>query len=954
MWFQSDLLKMYRNQDVNGLVHALRRLIPTHLDKHNLDYYGDGYAAWLKRYRNPNVQRLLFATRALEAIGVSAVEPLEHLLRDRDKKVRAYAARLLGNLADPRSVEPLIKLLYDPDVSVQENVVEALCKIGGVATVKPLSAKLNEGAVSAGWSNSIEKIVDALRKIGTPAIQVLIADLGEYGREDNARWYTRLGSPRDNTIRTLKSIGSPAVEQLIIALSDSSESVRAGAAETLARIADARAVAPLLSALHDPSELVRVEIVSAISAITRRYDNSRSPSQKNVLEEFGIDVVETLLGVLEAPSTKERARVIEALGNLRDSRALEPLVNLHSDSDPDIRSHALEALGKIGGARAGESIVTALADSDSGVRKDAAITLANLGDARAVEPLLKQLAETSYDFDRRKIIELLGKLGDARAIEPLIQLLSDSDNVWAVVRDTLTQNPDSRVVESLIFALRDSNKHLREHAAQTLGLLKDPRAVEPLIVRLSDPDKDVRSASIDALGNIGDAGAVDALIQQLRDPDPEICNYTVMALGKIKNARAVEPLIELLYHPGKDTELWSILFALGEIGDSRATQPLIDLWNRHFPPSSKIIVRIGWGFVRTRVFEKIGGLIYDLDRNYKKRSALYGSLGFALGKIADPQAIEFVFSVFGDDNVSYFNGLSIIGTPVVQSFIDALGNPNAQVRAGAASVLADVADPNSVEKLLETMGDPDKNVRRWSAYALGEIGDPRAVKPLMVALTDTVSIVRIASAEALGEIADPRAVEGLVDALDDPDGDVRATAVDALARIGVPAIESLVHADSAPYFPERTGAQSALGKIGTPAVQWTSKYLGETQKKKSGAWWAVRTLAKVGTLSTESLISHLSQNWYVIDALGDLNDVRAVEPLIVLLQDSSPTTRSKAAGALGKIGDPRALSELECLVREDHTQLDSVSVTASATVSNVAQKAVNKIHQRMKISYPSP
>jgi hypothetical protein len=56
------------------------------------------------------------------------------------------------------------------------------------------------------------------------------------------------------------------------------------------------------------------------------------------------------------------------------------------------------------------------------------------------------------------------------------------------------------------------------------------------------------------------------------------------------------------------------------------------------------------------------------------------------------------------------------------------------------------------------------------------------------------------------------------------------------------------------------------------------------------------------------------------ELLGELRDVRAVEPLITALNEEDPTTRSTIIWALGEIGDGRAIAPLEQLfANEDHT-----------------------------------
>jgi tetratricopeptide (TPR) repeat protein len=73
---------------------------------------------------------------------------------------------------------------------------------------------------------------------------------------------------------------------------------------------------------------------------------------------------------------------------------------------------------------------------------------------------------------------------------------------------------DSRAVEPLIRALRDSDTIVGKSAADALGKIGDPRAVEPLIGALRDSAISVRESAVAALGTIGDP-AVEPLIKAL-------------------------------------------------------------------------------------------------------------------------------------------------------------------------------------------------------------------------------------------------------------------------------------------------------------------------------------------------------------------------------------------------------------------------------------------------------
>jgi HEAT repeat protein len=67
---------------------------------------------------------------AIEKMGIAAVGPLIEALHDKEGTVRKFAARLLGNLGDPRAIEPLGMALYDMHHEVGKAAAESLARFG--------------------------------------------------------------------------------------------------------------------------------------------------------------------------------------------------------------------------------------------------------------------------------------------------------------------------------------------------------------------------------------------------------------------------------------------------------------------------------------------------------------------------------------------------------------------------------------------------------------------------------------------------------------------------------------------------------------------------------------------------------------------------------------------------------------------------------------------------------
>ena len=150
--------------------------------------------------------------------------------------------------------------------------------------------------------------------------------------------------------------------------------------------------------------------------------------------------------------------------------------------------------------RSVESLILALKDGDTDVRKKAIEALGESKDSRAIEPLIAVLKDEKDTEVRTNAASILGELKDSRAVESLIITLKDNDpNVRRTAVTALGEIKDSRAVESLILALKDGHADVRSRATEVLGKLNDSRAVGPLIIALKDRDSRVRWNSAQAL-----------------------------------------------------------------------------------------------------------------------------------------------------------------------------------------------------------------------------------------------------------------------------------------------------------------------------------------------------------------------------------------------------------------------------------------------------------------------
>lgn len=197
-----------------------------------------------------------------------SIAKLIHDLQEGDDVIRSQAAFALGMLGEP-AVHPLTQLLNHPNSDVRMRVAWALGVIG--ADALPLLLELTE-------SSDLTLRVEAIRVLGV------------------------VGEAR-------------ALNQLMIALTDSDEQVAARAARALGKISDPRAYHPLMTALRHPSADVRYEACRALA------DLHIADSAVALLELAEQDTTQTSWGVSVSETARWAAN--EAKNTTKPSREEE-------------------------------------------------------------------------------------------------------------------------------------------------------------------------------------------------------------------------------------------------------------------------------------------------------------------------------------------------------------------------------------------------------------------------------------------------------------------------------------------------------------------------------------------------------------------------------------------------------------------------------------------------------
>ncbi|HEY1388283.1 MAG TPA: HEAT repeat domain-containing protein, partial [Ktedonobacterales bacterium] len=474
------------------------------------------------------------AARALRSQGEAGFQALLTLLREfkEDELWGQAVERQLGVLRDPRAIEPLIASFDSPVYEVAYSASRALRHFG--TAIPPLIEALSITDQSAYYHVSM-----ALRWIGAPAVPALL-DALRHAADGNIRsgaadvldridsedvrealhaalddenadvrrmamWSLgELGDPRvlnqllveqpnprpgsSEPARTIANIGSAAVPLLIAALEDQARPAyqRVHAAHALGKIKDERDVGPLIAALRDDEESIRVAAISALGDL--KY----------------AETVKPLLAAL----------------------AVEPLLAASHDPSPAVRRGAVGELAAIDDERAYDEVARYIRESgegEEGYRSTSGIirTLALHHGERAL-PLLREWALDNDPWRWLMATIALSQLG-APGASVLLEMARDPQPerrhlaiMW--LKHAYRHSPDPRIVDFLFEAIQENSAsgvsgQTPYQVALALAECGDPRAVGPLLEILQNAARHLmmRSSMVWWLGELGDERTLEAL-----------------------------------------------------------------------------------------------------------------------------------------------------------------------------------------------------------------------------------------------------------------------------------------------------------------------------------------------------------------------------------------------------------------------------------------------------------
>lgn len=336
-------------------------------------------------------------------------------------------------------------------------------------------------------------------------------------------------------------LGEASVEPLIKALHDDDAGVRAAAAQSLGKVKDPRAAAPLMELVRtwkdlkpkepnednaSPSMMPLKAVWAAVDALGFIGDPSPAGLLLDILRDEHADL-------------ELKYCAVKALGRLKDERIPDVLIRTLKSTDVFLRRNAAAALGYTKEPWACGPLIEALKDEDQYVRAISASSLGMIGDHSAIGPLIEALEDKDARV-RSKAVLSLGYLMDPLAVEPLIRLLGAAqrqvqpDAGWGLNMITMAGIGDDpqkwrewwQENKEVCTKFNEMERELMTKASAEL--------LERIKASLQDRNPYVRERSLYALRHFPANDVLDLLHSGLEDKDPEVRKFGGLALEQIE------------------------------------------------------------------------------------------------------------------------------------------------------------------------------------------------------------------------------------------------------------------------------------------------------------------------------------------------------------------------------------------------------------------------------------
>jgi HEAT repeat protein len=578
-----------------------------------------------------------------------------------------------------------------------------------------------------------------------------------------------------------------------------------------------------------------------------------------------------------------------------DSSPREKTICLYLDTlsqgDPDARIAAAVELARLCATSAVPGLIRAANDVRPDVSMAAVEALVEIGDPRASEALVRQLRAGEWRT-RQLAAQGLGRFKSARVIPRLVEAVRDEHAAVAAASAAALVSCGGMSELKAVAASTDETLSAREAALLVLGE-SGPDGLDTVRRAIGDSNAAVRVAAYGALIRTGGASEVPLLVKGLFDPAASVRKTTEKAILAMEPEMVTPALTELIEN-GNPVQQTAVLQMLESDRTARGSHVLAAALvnNRaNVRTSARAILER-----RRRQFPQ------QRDVRLLPAEPLLKAVSSTNGAVR-----EAAISLLETD--------ALVNKSVEPVLRKTLKDPNPEVRAASARLIAAVGADGLEEVLAPLLDDSDAEVRNTAAVTLlpatNQVAVSLAAGELRRCLEESVGAKNEKAARDMKErilkltslfaqTGSRQALPALIEGLGSGDDQVLTSVIAAIGKLG-----DKSHYDAiAPFL--------ALNGWGEQGV-------------KSAA----------------------------IHALGNLDPSRAAGDLVPHLSQSDrlPGNFSALCRVLGGLKEPRAAEPMLDRLREHYAnqtgRMNEIKLAAAAGLVELGEQAVPALIRRL-------
>lgn len=286
----------------------------------------------------------------------------------------------------------------------------------------------------------------------------------------------------------------------------------------------------------------------AVEALSKQLgDEELSESARQALQANPSEAaLRALRGWLPKATGNLRIGIINTLGERRDSKALELIMNEAKSNDADVRGAAYEALGKLGDTAALDALLNGLRDENVRARRCAFAGVLMLGERLIAvgrkDEALKVYCETlklvDGSQDRRTLLTHIIPIANLNAIEAIATCLNDkSAHVRALAFNCLNEIKGEAASKVLAKLIAKADERVRTLIVLVLGGREDAAAVAAINAAAKDKSDAVKVAALYALGKLEDEALEGTLLNAATSNIDEVHEIALRAYLGFANAK---------------------------------------------------------------------------------------------------------------------------------------------------------------------------------------------------------------------------------------------------------------------------------------------------------------------------------------------------------------------------------------------------------------------------------